>query len=486
MIIVRGKILCIPEEEVSIAAMNDTNSVVRVFKLDRVRPDGIDLANLSFHLDLRYTDTNTTDTALLDKEVADDEITLTWAVKNGTSQHLGATFANIRAVNEDGNVRWSSFQGAFYVESTVGGETASKGQLTELEQLEGRIDAKTAKLDVSEAARVEAENGRVTAEEGRVTAETARVSEETKRENAFNAAISDFNRDRQELKDYRNLSESYAHGNTGTRAGENVDNAKYYAEKASESSTNAKASENKVTGIQMNIDNSIAAANQAATNAQNVADTVKGKLDSGELKGEKGDRGDPGPTITDASDLTVNTIDTIVDEYPEFGAGEKIRAFVGKVSKFLSDLKLKMTTIANDVKNLKEKVGSDVLTTTAADLSGAVNEVKTANAENASAITKLNSEWVKGFSLPNIGYVDDLNTITRSCICVAKASTKNIPETAKQDGSSHSVLTIMGDTDIGWGIVNCGIQILIINNSVANSSLYRAKHAGSWYSWGSL
>lgn len=47
---------------------------------------------------------------------------------------------------------------------------------------------------------------------------------------------------------------------------------------------------------------------------------------------------------------------------------------------------------ASDVTTLKEKVGTTALTTTAADLSGAVNEVKAATDTNASAITKLNSD----------------------------------------------------------------------------------------------
>nr|DAR59352.1 MAG TPA: hypothetical protein [Caudoviricetes sp.] len=48
---------------------------------------------------------------------------------------------------------------------------------------------------------------------------------------------------------------------------------------------------------------------------------------------------------------------------------------------------------ASDVTTLKEKVGTTALTTTAADLSGAVNEVKAATDTNASAITKLNSDF---------------------------------------------------------------------------------------------
>ena len=47
---------------------------------------------------------------------------------------------------------------------------------------------------------------------------------------------------------------------------------------------------------------------------------------------------------------------------------------------------------ASDVTTLKEKVGTTALTTTAVDLSGAVNEVKSATDTNASAITKLNSD----------------------------------------------------------------------------------------------
>ena len=46
----------------------------------------------------------------------------------------------------------------------------------------------------------------------------------------------------------------------------------------------------------------------------------------------------------------------------------------------------------SEVDTLKEKIGTAELTTTATDLSGAVNEVKTASDENASAITKLNSD----------------------------------------------------------------------------------------------
>lgn len=49
-------------------------------------------------------------------------------------------------------------------------------------------------------------------------------------------------------------------------------------------------------------------------------------------------------------------------------------------------------TIGHELTAIEEKIGTDALTTTSTNLSGAVNEVKTASDENASAITKLNSD----------------------------------------------------------------------------------------------
>lgn len=174
--------------------------------------------------------------------------------------------------------------------------------------------------------------------------------------------------------------------------------AKNSAKAAQLSETNAKESENTVTAIRATIDEAVASANSAATNAQNVANTVQTKLDNGELKGEKGDKGDDGATITDASNLPVNTFDTVADEYPVLNAGEMFKTLWGKSVKFLDDLKTKVTSLetskadASDVTTLKEKVGTDELTTTDTNLSGAVNEVKAATDTNASAITKLNSD----------------------------------------------------------------------------------------------
>ena len=197
MIKVRNKILFIPESELSIAAAGDANSVTREFHIDRLQPDGIDLANLHFRLDIRYTDTDTLDRALLDPTVADDKIVLLWTVQKDNTAHPGSMFVNIRAFNDDGLVRWSSFQGAFYVEQTVGGGEASASQLSELEQLEKRYDETAKQLGADMAS----------------------------------------------LKNMERTATSYAVGGvlnddgSPFREGQDEDNAKYYAEKSAESAT---------------------------------------------------------------------------------------------------------------------------------------------------------------------------------------------------------------------------------------------------------
>lgn len=228
MIKVRNKILFIPESELSIAAAGDANSVTREFHIDRLQPDGIDLANLHFRLDIRYTDTDTLDHALLDPTVSDDRIALLWTVQKGNTAHPGSMFVNIRAFNDDGLVRWSSFQGAFYVEQTVGGGEASASQLSELEQLEKRYD-------------------------------------ETKKQLSADMAS---------LKNMERTATSYAVGGvlnddgSPFREGQDEDNAKYYAEKSAESEASSAGSAE-------------ASAESAAESAGHAAESLRHAEDSG-------------------------------------------------------------------------------------------------------------------------------------------------------------------------------------------------------------
>ena len=188
MIILRSRSLIIPNDEYNLGNNYDTNTATRVFQLDRVM-EGIDLANLAFKLDLTYAD-GTNDTLALDSEVTDDKINLTWTVTKNQLHVPGTVVVQIRALNVDGNMKWSSYIGAFFVEASMFGSADYSGKLSEIEQFEAiiadekkRVINEKARQD-AEAERVQAEAGRKTAEEERKTAESERKSAETARSNA--------------------------------------------------------------------------------------------------------------------------------------------------------------------------------------------------------------------------------------------------------------------------------------------------------------
>ena len=191
MIILRSRSLIIPNDEYNLGNDYDTNTATRVFQLDRVM-EGIDLANLMFKLDLTYAD-GTSDTLALDSEVTDDKINLTWTVTKNQLHVPGTVVVQIRALNVDGNMKWTSYIGAFFVEASMFGSADYNGKLSEVEQFEvaiksekERVQNEEARQD-AEAERVHAEAERKSAEEERKTAEAERKSAETVRSNAETA-----------------------------------------------------------------------------------------------------------------------------------------------------------------------------------------------------------------------------------------------------------------------------------------------------------
>ncbi len=191
MIILRSRSLIIPNDEYNLGNDYDTNTATRVFQLDRVM-EGIDLANLMFKLDLTYAD-GTSDTLALDSEVIDDKINLTWTVTKNQLKVPGTVVVQIRALNVDGNMKWTSYIGSFFVEASMFGSADYSGKLTEVEQFEvaiksekERVQNEKARQD-AEAERVQAEAERKPAEEERKTAEAERKSAETVRSNAETA-----------------------------------------------------------------------------------------------------------------------------------------------------------------------------------------------------------------------------------------------------------------------------------------------------------
>lgn len=191
MIILRSRSLIIPTDEYNLGNDYDTNTATRVFQLERVM-EGIDLANLMFKLDLTYAD-GTSDTLALDSEVTDDKINLTWTVTKNQLHVPGTVVVQIRALNVDGNMKWTSYIGAFFVEASMFGSADYSGKLSEVEQFEvaiksekERVQNEKARQDAEEE-RVQAEAERKPAEEERKTAEAERKSAETVRSNAETA-----------------------------------------------------------------------------------------------------------------------------------------------------------------------------------------------------------------------------------------------------------------------------------------------------------
>jgi hypothetical protein len=176
MIILRSRSLIIPNDEYNLGNDYDTNTATRVFQLDRVM-EGIDLANLMFKLDLTYAD-GTSDTLALDSEVTDDKINLTWTVTKNQLHVPGTVVVQIRALNVDGNMKWTSYIGAFFVEASMFGSADYNGKLSEVEQFEVAIK--------SEKERVQNEKARQDTEAARVLAEEARANAENERWKTFN------------------------------------------------------------------------------------------------------------------------------------------------------------------------------------------------------------------------------------------------------------------------------------------------------------
>lgn len=198
MIIVKGRELLIPNNERYIGTIYDTESENRQIQVNRYTQGGVDLSALTFRLDLEYPD-ETKDTLILDKEVTDDYILLTWEITTSQMQNPGTLFIQIRAADENITVKWSTFKAAMYVENHIYTPGSYTGDLTEIEQLEAHFAA----FANAESIRQSNEATRIVNEDARIAAETARAAAEAERETAFTDAIDDFNRDRQDLEDMR-------------------------------------------------------------------------------------------------------------------------------------------------------------------------------------------------------------------------------------------------------------------------------------------
>ncbi|WP_024734686.1 hypothetical protein [Enterocloster asparagiformis] len=149
MITVRGRQLVIPRDENQIGTTYDDNSEVRHFLIDRVTAGGMDLSHLNFRLDLEYQGEKK-DTSLLDVEVREDSILLTWTIPHSCLTTAGTVWIAIRGYDDNGTVKWATNRGTVYVENTIDTPgNIPKERLTELEQLEQQIEGMKQSVDDS-------------------------------------------------------------------------------------------------------------------------------------------------------------------------------------------------------------------------------------------------------------------------------------------------------------------------------------------------
>ena len=167
MITVRGRELVIPVAERQIGTQFDTNSETRQFKINRLTVGGIDISNLDFRIDLRYGK-ETKDTDVLEKEITDEHVILTWTVSAASVQQIGTVWIALRGSDDFGTIKWATNQGYLYVGKTINTPDGAQTSLSELEKLEKRIDQKTESMDAAESSRVEAEKIRQENESARL------------------------------------------------------------------------------------------------------------------------------------------------------------------------------------------------------------------------------------------------------------------------------------------------------------------------------
>lgn len=260
MIEIINRELLIPPEEYNIGTNYDSNTEMRHFHMKRIVASGVDLASLEFSLDLQY-ENGEKDAVSLDKDVTEKDINLTLPIVNTMLQIPGAVLIQIRAHTEDGTCKWTSYQGALFVEASIDTPAHWEGKLSELEQLEKdieRLEGDIETFTTDEEARKEAEEARVEAETEREAAEALRqetfetneearattfTGNEEDRQSTFDeneavraatyaADVQEFNEKQELLRGYATEAESYAHGGTNSRIGEDTDNAKYYMEQS--------------------------------------------------------------------------------------------------------------------------------------------------------------------------------------------------------------------------------------------------------------
>ena len=188
------------------------------------------------------------------------------------------------------------------------------------------------------------------------------------------------NKGAEESENNSNIAKSYAVGGTGTRAGEDTDNAKYYAEQAKAAS-----------GITIDEDFDKESLNPVQNK---VVSVWKEKVEE-RLREASGD----------ISESSVNSIEEL-SERIEISPGDKMKLIIGKIVKTFSDIKkiafsgsakdledvdiLNIPTLTNNL--LATETGTALDATQGAAMKGEIDSLKSGLAKAQEDISMLNSD----------------------------------------------------------------------------------------------
>lgn len=117
-------------------------------------------------------------------------------------------------------------------------------------------------------------------------------------------------------------------------------------------------------------------------------------------------QGAPGETTADVSELTANFITESTASYPTFTTTEKMKVILGKIKKYLADLKSNAASLASKITNIQTDVAgklnkTDVIANLTATTLGKALDATQGKALQ-DQITQLNSEKLKYYQLSSI------------------------------------------------------------------------------------
>lgn len=184
------------------------------------------------------------------------------------------------------------------------------------------------------------------------------------------------------------LAESYAIGGTGTREGEDTDNAKYYMEQAKQQTggipTKVSELENDAGYITKDVDNLTNYYDKITT------DQKLANIDLTDYLKKTGDASNTTVTFTEPTELAQPT------------TGEKLSGIIGKVSLAIKNIKTLISLIGNtDISS----IGNGTVTGAISDVTGNLNGLKFASISTSVTLLVANKQSFLGslsdFGLPN-------------------------------------------------------------------------------------